>query len=73
MFTTTPTRVAYAAVGRAEIPVADKPPLGILGLVNASLEDRAQLRREIDFDEAVQRQMLFNPAFIILSNPHTQH
>jgi hypothetical protein len=48
-------------------------PIGILGLVNASLEERAQLRREIDFDEAVQQQLIFNPAFIILSNPLTQH
>ena len=44
----------------------DAKPLGILGMINASLEERTQLRREIDFDEAVRKQLLFNPAHCVL-------
>ena len=60
-------------VVRIAMKTADKP-IGILGLVNASLEDRTQLRREIDFHETVQRQLISNPAHCVLpANIWTEH
>jgi hypothetical protein len=36
-------------------------PFNLFAMVTASLEERKQLRREIDFDEEVERQLRFNP------------